>query len=177
MLCSVGTSTEASAPAVLSLHYTSTSRLLPSSFLGARSRAQPQTQTKKVKLCSYDRDIVCLPFCYSSKHGKYAIPRSETRATLASSGLIGKVRLSSDMSQDQILTEIRSVFSAEMNENQNFPISFLQRSGQGSNSLTVPSISNSYQWSAKEVVRMAGQGCIYIKAEARLNCEMVGGIN
>ena len=130
-----------------------------------------------MKLCSYDRDIVCLPFCYSSKHGKYAIPRSETRATLASSGLIGKVRLSSDMSQDQILTEIRSVFSAEMNENQNFPISFLQRSGQGSNSLTVPSISNSYQWSAKEVVRMAGQGCIYIKAEARLNCEMVGGIN
>ena len=35
--------------------------------------------------------------------GTYAIPRRETRATLRSSGLVGKVRLSTDMSQDEIL--------------------------------------------------------------------------
>ncbi len=100
------------------------------------------------------------------------IPRKETRANLGSRGLVGKVRLSTDMSQEEILSEIRSVFSEAMNNNTNFPITFLQRSGTGSNSLTVPSLSSSYQWSAKEVVRMAGQGCIYVKAEASLKCEI-----
>ncbi len=49
------------------------------------------------------------------------IPRKETRANLGSRGLVGKVRLSTDMSQEEILSEIRSVFSEAMNNNTNFP--------------------------------------------------------
>ncbi len=51
------------------------------------------------------------------------------------------------------------------------PFVFLQRSGPGSNALTIPSVSASYKCTSKEIVKMAGQGCLYIKAEAELNGE------
>lgn len=138
---------------------------LPSISLKRRSG---NTKGKKPKTTLYDRDIVCLPFSYPSSGGRYAIPRKESRAFLASQGLIGKIRLSSDMDEDEILREIRSVFSVAMAYDTTFPITLLQWCGSGVNALAVPSLSQSFAWTAREVIRLAGQGCIYVKAEKEL---------
>ena len=110
-----------------------TDRLLPSSFLGRRGRSQPAPVSKKAKkISTYDRDIVCLPYLFPSKDGRYAIPRKESRAELGSKGLIGKIRLTSDMLEQEIMAEIRSVFSVAMRDDPEFPFTFMQRSGPGS---------------------------------------------
>lgn len=58
---------------------------------------------------------MCLPHSYSAPKGRYSIPKKkDTRANLAADGLIGKVRLSSDMDETEIMSEIRSVFEAPM---------------------------------------------------------------
>lgn len=140
---------------------------LPSiSFTGKRRSSN--MKGKKPKVTTYDRDIVCLPFSYPSTDGRYSIPRKESRANLASNGLIGKIRLASDMEEDEILSEIRSVFASAMGHDPAFPFSLLQRCGPGTNALTAPSLSLSFSWTAREVIRLAGQGCIYVKAEREL---------
>ena len=63
------------------------------------------------------------------------------------------------------MSEVRSVFSVPMQNDPEFPFTFLQRCGPGSNALTAPSLSASFTWTAREVVKLAGQGCLYIKAE------------
>lgn len=141
--------------------YSEMKKVFPSLLAGRRGRSQ----SSKAKITTYDRDIVCLPNYYPSQSGRYAIPRKETRADLGSKGLIGKLRL---MSEVEILNEIRSVFSIPMRSNPEFPFMFLQRCGPGSNALTAPSLSSSFSWTAKEVIRLAGQGCLYIKAESDL---------
>ena len=67
------------------------------------------------------------------------------------------------MSEDDIMAEVSSVFAAEMMNDPYFPFIFLQRCGPGSNALTSLSLSTSFTWTAKEVVRLAGQGCLYVK--------------
>ena len=121
-------------------------------FYGRRGCNQPGPKSKKAKTTTYDGDVVCLPNSYPSQAGHYVIPR-----------LIGKIRLVS--AEDDIMTEIHSVFSTPMGNDPEFPFLFLQRCGPGSNPLTAPSISASFTWTAREVVRLAGQGCLYIKAE------------
>lgn len=139
--------------------------MLPSSFRQSQGHRRPQQTAKgKAKVTTYDRDIVCLPKSSPSQNGRYVIPRRDTRAQLGANGLIGKIRLSSDMLEADIMQEIRSVFSTPMGNDPQFPFSFLQRCGPGSNALTVPALSASFAWTAKEVVRLAGQGCIYILA-------------
>ena len=71
------------------------------------------------------------------------------------------------MSEDEILSEIRSVFAIPMRSDPEFPF-FLQRCGPGSNALTSPSTSSSFSWTAREVIKLAEQGCLYIKAERDL---------
>lgn len=123
---------------------------LPSiSFTGKRKSSN--TKGKKPKVTTYDRDIVCLPFSYSSSDGQYAIPRKESRANLASNGLIGKICLASDMEEDEILSEIRSVFANAVGHDPAFPFSLLQRCGPGTNALTAPSLSSSFSWTAREI--------------------------
>ena len=142
---------------------------MPSLFSGRKGRSAQTLKSKKVKITAYDRDIVCLPNSYPSQSGRYAIPRKETRADLGSKGLIGKLRLLSCMSEDEILSEVRSVFAKPMRNDSEFPFTFLQRCGPGSNALTKPSLSSSFTWTAKEVNKLAGQGCLYIKAESDLH--------
>ena len=77
-------------------------------------RSRSQSAPKSKKNTTYDRDVVCLPKSYPSQDGRYVIPRRETRADLASKGLIGKLRLVSDMTEEDILSEIRSVFEVPM---------------------------------------------------------------
>ena len=54
--------------------------------------------------------IICLPSCYQevSKSGKDIAIRRKKRAILVSNGLIGKVHLESDWTEDKVFTEIGS---------------------------------------------------------------------
>ena len=116
--------------------YRQPSNVLPSMFLGRRGCSQSGPKSKRAKATTYDRDIVCPPKSYLAQGGRYAIPRRETRADLASKGLIGKLRLVSEMEEDEIMAEIRSVFAEAMGNDPDFPFVLLQRCGPGSNTLT-----------------------------------------
>lgn len=96
-------------------------------------------------------------------------PRGKVRAKLGESGLIGKLRLSSAMTVEEVEKEVRSVFSQPMGGMSDFPFSFLQPTGMGSRTLTVPSTSSSFSWTAQQVAKLAGyKQVIYILAHDEL---------
>ena len=124
------------------------------------------SQKTQLKVIEYDRDIICLPKEFS-QGGKTNIPiprRPSTREMLAKNGLIGKIRLKSDMSEDAIFDEIRSVFEQPMRGRQNFPFDILQHAGGGSKSLVVPAVSSSFHWTASVVAGKNSKSPIYILA-------------
>ena len=121
----------------------------------------------------YIRDVLCLPSCYKEEGAKtIAIPRGKQRALLANMGLQGKVTLTSQMTEEYIRSEIRSAFVDAMGSNPSFPFTFLQTSGCGAKTLSAPSLSSSFQWSAQEVSRL-GKTCFNILAENKLLVEDV----
>ena len=67
---------------------------------------------------------------------------------LSKHGLIGKLRLSSEMTEEEILDEIRSVFSYQFNDDPHFEFAILQATGGTSKSLTIPAVSSSFKWTA-----------------------------
>ena len=98
-----------------------------------------------------------------SAAGTLTYPRGKLRARLASYGLIGKLHLTSEMTDNEVAGEIRSVFQVPMGNNPTFPFLYLQSTGGGSNSLTVPCQSSSFKWTPHQVARLSGQrGLIYI---------------
>ena len=116
---------------------------------------------------SWDRDIICLP--RTTKKGKLvnilSYPRKRFRTQFGAWGLIGKIHLTSDMTVDDVTSEVRSVFSGPMRNNPNFAFTFLQPTGGGNKTLTVPSVSSSYQWTAQQVAKLATSRCsLYIMA-------------
>ena len=73
------------------------------------------------------------------------------------------------MSVDDVEAEIRSVFKQAMSDRDNFPYTYLQATGCGSRSLTVPSLSTSFDWTAQQVAKLGGnKGTVYIMAEDEL---------
>ena len=57
------------------------------------------------------------------------------------------------------------MFKQAMNSNPYFPFTFLQSTGGGCKTLTVPCVSSSYEWTAQQVSRLAsGRSSIYIMA-------------
>ena len=76
---------------------------------------------------------------FSYPHGKY-------RTKLATYGLIGKLNVSSDMNDDDVAAEIRSIFKGPMNNDPNFQFLYLQPTGCGSKSLAIPSQSSTFTW-------------------------------
>ena len=73
------------------------------------------------------------------------------RDFLASNGLMGKIRLCSSMTEAEIMSEIRSVFSVPMRNQSNFAFKILQPSGGSSKSLSVPALSSSFKWTASAI--------------------------
>lgn len=121
----------------------------------------------------YTRDVVCLPSSYGEEGNKsIPIPRGKQRSMLAKMGLQGKVTLTSIMTEKEIRSEIRSAFIEAMDNDPSFPFTFLQTSGCGSKTLTVPSLSSSFQWNAQEVSKLA-KSCFYILAGKKLIVEDV----
>ncbi len=55
----------------------------------------------------------------------------------------------------------------------NVTFNFLQRAGKGSNTLIIPSVSPSYEWTAEQVARLGGQNKnIYILAQGDMPSPM-----
>ena len=124
---------------------------------------------KQEAVKTWDKNIVCLPREFvSSDTNAIPIPRSKKRHLLGQYGLIGKVHLKSSMSEEDIMGEVRSTFAKPMGDNPLFPFRFLQGTGGGSKTLTIPPVSQSFHWTAAQVAGL-GQAQIYILAEARLN--------
>lgn len=101
------------------------------------------------------------------QQGDISIPRGKERERLGQNGLIGKVRLTSDMSEEEIFSEIRTVFCKAMGNDSNFPFTVLQPTGSGCKTLSIPSTSASFLWTAREICGSA-KNVIYIMAGATL---------
>lgn len=116
---------------------------------------------------------MCLPNSreiFSKGGGAIKFPRGKYRSLLASLGLIGKLHLTSEMTEEDVANEIRLIFKGPMKEDPNFPFVYLQSTGRGSRSLTIPSQSLSFNWVPQQVARLSGQsGVIYILAQAELS--------
>ena len=142
------------------------------SVLRNRPLSQRKFGKEKVpRLITWDRNIVCLPKNYHGKGGNrrvLPIPKGKARISLQARGLCGKIRLHSEMSESEVSKEVRSTFQDAMGQDSNFPFCFLQTGGGGTKSLTMPAVSSSFTWTAKEVAKLSGQGCLYIQAEAEL---------
>ena len=94
-----------------------------------------------------------MPKSKLGKDGLVRIPRQKSmRDYLAMNKLIGKIRLTSDMSEPAIFEEIRSVFEGPMGGNVNFPFKILQTCGGDSKTLSSPVLSSSFQWTAGAMV-------------------------
>ena len=73
------------------------------------------------------------------------------------------------MSELDVMKEIRSIFSGPMGNNPEFRFLYLQPTGGGARSLTIPSLSSSFKWIPQQVAKIAGQtGVIYILAQDEL---------
>ena len=84
-------------------------------------------------------------------------------------GLIGKVRLLSSRTVQELEDEVRSVFKKPMGGKEDFPFIFLQPTGAGSRTLTVPSVSASFSWTAQQVAKLGTTTqAVYIMAKDKL---------
>ncbi len=81
-------------------------------------------------------------------------------------GLIGKIRLTSLMNEDDVRQEISSVFRSPMGNDPYFPFTFLQETVEGSKTLRILLLSPSYELTAEQVAQLGGQKkTIYILAQ------------
>ena len=138
---------------------------MPSKFLTKR---KPQNRLNE-RMFTYDRDIICLPKVFLCEEGIVKIPRKQSiRDLLAANKLSGKIPLTSVMTEQEIMSEIRSVFEEPMMHDQQFMFNILQPSGGCSKSLVVPMQSASYKWTASSVAGKNAKVPIYILAEDEL---------
>ena len=84
----------------------------------------------------WDRDVLCLPTRKSN--GVISFPSGKYRTYLANCGLIGKFHMTSDMDEEDVAREIRSIFKGPMKGKADFRFHYLQATGGGTKSLTVP---------------------------------------
>jgi len=142
--------------------------LLPS-FLWKRHSAVGSSKGKRprTKVYTLDRTIILLPQMSHTHGGEIQIPRGPSREKLGRQGLIGKIRLTTDMNEDEIYKEIWSVFSKPMGENSQFPFQVLQPAGSGCKTLALPPVSSSFTWTAREIAG-SSRSTIYILAGADL---------
>ena len=119
-------------------------------------------KAKKAKVFKqWDRDVVCCVISF---------PRGGCRTDLANYGLIGKLHMTSEMDEEDMAKEITSIFKGPMKGNDNFHFQYLQSTGGGTKSLTVPVQSASFKWTPLQVSRLSGQsGTVFILAQDELD--------
>ena len=75
-----------------------------------------------------------------------------------------------DMSAEDVAREVRSIFKESIKEHTNFYFQYLQATGGGTKSLTVPSQSASVKWMLFQVSHLSARsGTIYILAQDELD--------
>ena len=117
-------------------------------------------------------DIVCLPK-NSDPSATLSFPRGKYGAKLGEKGLIGKIRLMSSMGVTEVEQDVRSVFCSPMSGRDDFHFKFLQSTGVGTRTLTVPSVSASFSWTAQQVAKLGtNKQAIYILAIDELSCSL-----
>ena len=121
--------------------------ILPSYLRRSNPHHAENPKKKPKTLKTWDRDIVCIPQSRrnKTKGGNLMYPRGKYRAYLGSLGLIGKLHLTSAMTDSDVAAEICTVFKDQMNNNPTFPFLYLQSTGGESKSLTIPSQSTSFK--------------------------------
>ena len=145
--------------------------VLPS-FLKRKLKTGESTCKRPKTLQCWDRDIVCLPQTFATK-SPIPFPRGKSRDNLSRLDLIGKVRLLSSMSVQDVQDEVRSTFSKAMGDRKDFPFIFLEPTGAGCRSLTTPSTSLSFSWTAQQVAKLgSNKQSIYILAMDKLSQEL-----
>ena len=125
---------------------------MPSTFLERHVKVK---KSKKERIFTYERDIVCLPSWYKSKMSGNCLPiprGNESRQYLARHGLLGKIILTSDMTELQIFKEVSSVFNDSFGGRENFRFLILQSTGGFSK-------SQQYQ---KSVANISGQQAVLL---------------
>ena len=121
-----------------------------------------------------------LPEECKEKGGRVKVPRGEYRSQLSAAALIGKVQFTASMSEMEVRKEICRTFATPLGINNStidddtstiFPFLFLQSTGQGTCSLCVPTVSQSFAWTGQEVAALSKQGkMIYLLAQKSLPC-------
>lgn len=77
----------------------------------------------------------------------------------------------SNMTEEEVESEVRSVFSGPMGGRSDFRFYFIQPTGAGSRTLTLPSVSSSFCWTAQQVAKLGNyKQPIYILAKDNLIC-------
>lgn len=147
--------------------------ILPSYLKRHQQNRATSTSKRSKRIVTWDRDIVCLPK-ENYKCQTIPYPRGKYRSRLAAQGLIGKIHLTSEMSIEDVKAEVCSVFHKAMNEKSDFSFVFLQPTGGGTQSLTIPSVSSSFTWNAQQVARLGNnKGTIFIMAQEDLQLEVI----
>ena len=146
--------------------------VLPSRFKRKRPVRETSVAAKRAKVTVWNRDVICLPKSCARGSRYVCFPRGKYRAVLGKVGLIGKVRITSEMTPSEVLNEIRSAFWAQMNNKEDFQFEFLQPTGCGSYALTIPNVSQQFSWSSQQVAKLSTtKGTIYILAKEKLTVD------
>jgi len=96
------------------------------------------------------------------------IPRgNKARQYLARHGLLGKITLTSDMNESQIMSEIYAIFKDSFGRDKS-SFSILQPTGGFSKSLTIPRVGSLFKWSASSVAGKNPKVPVYILANEPL---------
>ena len=140
----------------------------------SRKRKQSDVQAKST---TYVRDIVLLPEEFRSENGSICIPRSTRREKLGKAGLVGKIEITSSMTEDEVRSEICEVFAVPMGltvedikNGTRFQFSYLLRSGCNSRTLRVPTVKDTLQWNRKQVTSLAKSGSFIYLLES--HCQL-----
>ena len=72
------------------------------------------------------------------------------------------------MTEEEIFAEIGNVFKKQMGNNDDFHFSILQHTGGGSKTLTIPSLLETFRWTASAVAGHNLKSPIYILANEEL---------
>ena len=142
---------------------------MPSSFL-AQGLRQPAKKRKHERIFTYERDIICLPHSYYKKMSVNCLPiprGNKARQYLARHGLLGKITLTSDMNESQIMSEIYAIFKDSFGRDKS-SFSILQPTGGFSKSLTIPRVGSLFKWSASSVAGKNPKVPVYILANEPL---------
>ena len=81
---------------------------------------------------------------------------------------MGRILLTSEMSEEYIFAEIRSVFNTPMGGKMDFQFEILQSTGGKTKTLVCPALSSTYKWTAGSLAPKNVKTPIYISLQQSL---------